>query len=238
MRLGTLIPVAAMLMLLGRAAAIAADAPVTLTKPAPQAFPRIASAADEAAKRIDAALDRQDARLRKVAADCIKDGGHDASWTRTVTAPMTGPAYLTLIAADDFFCGGAYPDTAQLVLVYDLQTGSPVNWTRLLPAAIAGTATLQEGADGSKIGTLNSPKLHTLYAQSYPKGPDQAECLDSIATAPFTLWPDAKADGLMIAPFGLPHVIAACAEPVLLPTALLQTMGVDIRLTNAIFRRA
>jgi hypothetical protein len=238
MTIGTLGRALGALILLYSGAALAAEGPVSLVKQpkigAAEAFPRLADPKDEAAKRINAALDRQDRQLGKAAAACRKDGGKTASWDRSVTTAMTGPGYLTLIAADETDCGGAYPDTGQLVLVYDLQTGSPVNWTRLLPAALAGTVALDNAADGSKIGTVNSPKLHALYTDAYPQRSDRADCLDSIADLPFILWPDAKSDGLVLAPSGLPHVVSACGESVTIPTATLKTLGVDARLTEAI----
>ena len=226
-----------LLLLLSAAPAWAAGGAVTLVKQpkiaGADAFPRIATPKDEAEKRINAALDRQDSQLRKGVAACRANGKH-TSWERTVTAPMTGPFYLSLIAADYLDCGGAHPDTGQLVLVYDLQTGRPVNWTRLLPPDLAATVALDDAADGTKIGTVTSPKLLALYKAGYPAGEDRVTCLDAIGDGPFVLWPDAKARGLDVAPSSLPHVMAACGEIVTIPVADLRHLGVDTRLTDAI----
>jgi hypothetical protein len=227
----------ALLLLLSAAPGLAAEGAVTLVQQpkiaGADAFPRIANPKDEAEKRINAALDRQDRQLRKAAAEC-RANGKDTSWDRTVTAPMTGPGYLTLIAADELDCGGAHPDTGQMVLVYDLQTGHPVNWSRLLPPDLAVKVALDDAADGSKIGTVTSPKLLALYKADYPARDDRAECLDAIGNGPFVLWPDAKAHGLEVAPSSLPHVMAACGETVTLSVATLRRLGVDARLTDAI----
>lgn len=49
-----------------------------------------------------------------------------------------------------------------------------------------------------------------------------------------SLWPDAKGGGIAVAPEGLPHVVAACAEPVTIPTATLRKLGVKALILDAI----
>ena len=216
-----------------------ADEPtVSMTKPAPgtgpAALPRIINPGDDAGRRINAALNRADARLRAAAAACSDSAGQDATWNRSVTLPMTGPGYLSILIADSLMCGGAHPDADVFALVYDLRNGTPVNWGRLLPADVAGTMTLDDAADGSKIGTVNSAKLHAVYAGHYPSTKDRAACLEAVADAAFILWPDAEAAGLVIRPEGLPYAVQACAEPVVIPLAALGALGAAPTLTDAI----
>ena len=219
-----------------------ADKPaIMLTKPAsadaPAALPRIINPVTDSSRRINAALNRADARLRAAAESCKAAGGRDAQWDRTVTVPMAGPGYLSVLVADSVSCGGAHPDADVFALVYDLRNGTPVNWARLLPEAVAGTMALDDAADGSKIGTVNSAKLHELYAERYPANDppaDRATCLEAMATAAFIVWPDAAIGGLVIEPEGLPHAVQACAEPVAIPLATLSALGVAAPLTDAI----
>jgi hypothetical protein len=217
----------------------AADEPVTL-KPSPPltrhvaAFPRIAAPAGAAAQRINLALDRQDDNVKSVARQCAHDG-----WSRDVTVTMRGPRYLSLTAQDSWYCGGAYPDAGRLVLVYDLDTGSPVNWARLLPAAMIGSASLDTAGDGTRIGVIQSRVLQDYYVKtrtSDPKDPLDADCRDVVQdpALKFTLWPDAHDGGIRIEPVGLPHVVAVCGGSVLIPAAALRRMGVQPSLADAI----
>ena len=88
--------------------------------PGVAAFPRLVAApGDQAANRINQALVRVDERIRKAAKDCSTEGGQ-AGWKRTISVTMRGPHFLSLVAFDSWFCGGAHPDDDQFPLVYDL----------------------------------------------------------------------------------------------------------------------
>ena len=223
----------------GAGAPAAADLPVTL-KPSPPlarhvaAFPRIATPANAAAQKINQALDRQDKTVKSTAREC----GHDG-WSRDVTVTMRGPRYLSLTAQDSFYCGGAHPDAGRLVLVYDLATGSPVSWARLLPAPMIRTARLDAAADGTRIGVIQSSMLQDYYVKarrSANKDPADADCTDIVEDPDlkFSLWPDAQAGGIRIEPEGLPHAVAVCGDSVLIPAAALRRMGVQPALVDAI----
>ena len=224
---------------LGAWALTAADLPVTLKSLPPlakdvAAFPRIAAPADAAAQRINLALDRQDKVVKSAAKDCPHDG-----WSRDITVAMRGPRYLALTAQDSWECGGAHPDASRLVLVYDLATGSPVNWARLLPATMIQSATLDTAGDGTRIGVIQSRALQDDYVKartSDPKDPLDPDCKDVVQDPDlkFNLWPDAQAGGVRIEPEGLPHVVAACGDSVPIPTAVLRKMGVQPALLDAI----
>lgn len=223
----------------GSCALLAADQPVTL-KPSPalaahvESFPRIATPSDAAAQRINLALDRQDQNVKSAARQCPHGG-----WSRDVTVAMRGPRYLSLTAQDSWDCGGAHPDASRLVLVYDLATGSPVNWIRLLPVAMINSATLDTAGDGTRIGVVQSEALQNFYMKartSDPKDPLNPDCKDIIQDPElkFNLWPDAQAGGIQIEPEGLPHAVAVCGDSVLIPAAALRKMGVQSALVDAI----
>jgi hypothetical protein len=199
------------------------------------AFPRIAAADGAASQRINQALTAGDARVRAAAKDCRANASDpkDADWQRTVTVAMRGPGYLALVASDDLFCGGAHPDAGSFALTYDLRTGAPLNWERLLPKTLAGKATLDSAADGTRLGVLASPALTALYLKL--SKPD-ADCTPALRDTglQFILWPDAVRGGVAMQPSDLPHVIAACGPDVVIPLATLRTLGVEPALLDAI----
>lgn len=230
-------------------AALAAGQPVVLTKVRPvlsgvDGFPRIAKPVDEPQRRINRALDRLDARVRAAARDCIgsssRRGGY---WGRQVNVTMRGPEFLSYLVNDDLDCGGAHPNEAHSALVYDLGSGEPVDWAKLLPRSLTGKLTLTEGEDGVRVVTLASAKLFELYRASYDRGPpgdqDEKECREAIAAqgedgpVPMLAWLDAKTDGLAVQ-FDLPHVMQACSEQETIPVSILRREGASERLLIAI----
>lgn len=225
------------------AAGPARSAPQDLIRLAPQpalgaglaAFPRIATPEGPASQRINQALTAADVRLRTAAKDCAANASDpkDADWQRTVTVPMRGPGYLTLVATDSLFCGGAHPDSDSFALAYDLHTGAPLNWERLLPKTLAGKATLDTAADGTRLGVLASPALTALYLKLSKPDADCASALHD-TDLQFILWPDAARQGVAMQPSGLPHVIAACGDDAVIPLATLRTLGVEPALLDAI----
>lgn len=221
-------------------------APQPDLKPDLAAMPQIAAPADDAERRINAALKRLDGNVRKAAKSCQADGGASSSWTRTIHTPMRGPRFLSVAISDDMFCGGAHPSTGLMAIVYDLTTGAPVDWTTLLPASLTGKVALAEGLDGTKMVTLASKRLLALYLERYrPKdskakreGDDNAcrEVVQETAQGDppaMMAWPDAKAGGLAVQ-FDLPHYAQACADTVVIPNAVLRQEGAQPVLTDAI----
>ena len=126
------------------------------------AFPRLAGAGPSI-DRINAALDRADARALKAAQQCVAASPGRSDWTRSIDVTMAGPRFVSFVAHDDMYCGGPHPDTATIVLVYDLTTGRPVDWTKLVPARLGGKPGTTTGGDGTVLGTLSSPMLKALY---------------------------------------------------------------------------
>lgn len=108
-----------------------------------------------------------------------------------------------------------------------------------LPATMRATATLDSAADGSRMGVISSPTLHDLYFRTLRgqnREADWVDCAEVLAdpTLTFTLWPDAKAHGLVLAPSSLPHAVQACGDTVTIPTKTLRQLGVAPALLNAI----
>lgn len=232
------------------APAVAADRPVHLTVPPAlakdlSAMPPIAGPVDAAETGINAALRRLDAKVVKAAAECRTDGGKNSSWERTVDAAMRGPRFLSYAVTDNTYCGGAHPNVSTWSIVYDLASGAPVDWTTLLPASLTGTVALAEQAEGSKIVTLASKRLHALYLERYrpdtrgSKNDADKDCREAVAETfdgnppAMMVWLDAKEDGLALQ-FDLAHVVQACADRVLIPTSVLRSEGASATLIDAV----
>ena len=209
------------------------------------AFPRLAPGGAPAAA-INDALGAADTRVRIAAAECrtalaaSHPGPGRPAWTRRVTVTMRGPRYLALLAEDDADCGGPYPNADRFALVYDLQTGQPPNWARLLPSTLVRTASVETGLDETPVGMVDGAALKSLYlAQAGPAAAKvDGRCVASLQqmAGPFALWPDARQGGLVVQPSRLPHAQAACGVPALLGVAALRRQGVQPSLLAAIGR--
>jgi hypothetical protein len=170
-------------------------------------------------------------------AECRATGGKDSEWTRTIEVTMRGPRYLSLLATDNFSCGGPHPDYSLVALVYDLATGAPVNWKRLLPAALAQDTRTDTAGDGTVLGEVVSPALLTRVVEAARAEPmSDPECPDALveSTRGFLLWPDAQAGGIVAQPVGLPHAVDACANPIVIATPEMRKLGIDAGLVDAI----
>lgn len=222
------LPVLALLVL---AAPARADGPVRL-QPGRALFmdaqgtPRVTGGtAKQVRARINAALAAADARLRAGMKECmmVSSGlpdGPPSTWQRTVSVTQAGPRWLSVLVSDDFYCGGAHPNNDVFPLVFDLRTGRPPDWTRLLPPALAGEAALDTAGDGSPVGLVRSPALLQLA-----RGAARPDCKDVLDadSGRFVIWPEQG--GLTAVIFGLAHVVQACADGISLPPARLRALG-------------
>lgn len=234
---------AAILLAATACAALAADRAVHLAVPPPvskdiAAMPQIIDPADDAERRINVALKHLDGNVLRASRTC--KGG---DWQRSVDATMRGPGFLSLTVTDAWSCEGtAHPDSGTFSIVYDLTSGRPVDWTKLLPASLTGKMALEEQADGTKIVTLASKRLFDLYMAGYgagdPPDSDLQECKDALVSQAtdgppgMMVWLDAKGGGLAVQ-VGLPHVVQACEEPVTIPASVLKTEGAQPALLKA-----
>jgi len=211
--------------------ALALTAPaVQLSRPAKGALPRIVAPATPATAKINAALATLDRRWAGYVREC-KAGGKDNEATRTVKVTAAGPRFLSIVASDYEECGGAHPDNSTLALVYDLQSGRPVDWRQLLGPKLAANTSVDTVIDGSKIGMVGSPELQRLYLKALRKSPDYDrawwnECADTLQDPmlQFVLWLDGKTHGLAAEPVVV-HAVAPCAEDVTIPASDLRGAG-------------
>jgi hypothetical protein len=204
----------------------------------------VATPETPATAKINAALARLDRSWMAFARQCLTRPNTYA--TRSVEAAMQGPRYLSLVARDEGACSGHPPDGSSLslpyydtlTLVFDLDTGRPVDWRVLLGPQMATDAFTEIAIDGTTIGTIASPKLLELYRHALK----DVDCADVLADpAPwarppvhFIAWLDSRRRSLVLQPV-LPNVIAGCAveAPVSLddlrragaPQTLLEALG-------------
>ena len=229
---------AALCICLVGSAAAAPDGIVTVQKtPAAMkdvaAFPRL-SGGGATARKINKALVQGDLRVKKAAKDALASGNGKGSWSRTVDVTMRGPGFISYVAHDDYFYG-AYPDVATVALVFDLGTGIPVDWAKLMPASLAVTSGTSTGADGTVVGTIAAAKLTELYIKAVKTEDADAQCDDVLKQTElhFIAWPDVKTNGLVLQQMDLPHVAAACGPAATIPMATLRELGVDAKLLDA-----
>ncbi|RYF94282.1 MAG: hypothetical protein EON95_05910 [Caulobacteraceae bacterium] len=200
---------------------------------AADAFPRIVEPAGPRTDRINQALTRADARGRKAMKDCGQERG--VAFERSVTAPMTGQPFLTLIASDFASCGGAHPSIFQMALTYDLGTGRPINWADYLPADLVKPEVLVDIGDGSQLGAVQAPALLAFYRAAAKAQRQDRNCDEVYDGAEgLYLWIDAKAGGMAMSMTGVPHAVQACDDPVVMSTAELRKRGAKPALTDAI----
>jgi hypothetical protein len=231
--------VAAVLAMLATPGAHAGDEPVTMRAAKPvahgiEAFPRIAAPLDAAAVRINHALAGADASVDRLAVDC----NHYKGWHRGVSVTMRGPRYVSLLAGDDWYCGGAYPDTDLTALVFDLSTGARVDWTKLFPAGVIAKAAPNPGGGVSDPILVQSTTLWDLFVKT-ANAAEHDDCNDVRNKAAdfgttLMIWPDAKDDAIDLVAADFPHVVKACSGPATIPVVELRKLGVDATLLDAV----
>jgi hypothetical protein len=228
-------------------AARASDRHVHLRVPPPgpqnlASMPQIIDPVDAAERHINAALGQLDATVRKAANDCKDPDGKPGSWERAIDVPMRGPGFISFVITDDVYCGGAHPNVSTMSIVYDLRSGEPVDWTKLLPDSLTGTLALQQGADGTRMITLASTRLFALHLAGYRAANGSAadsDCrqviADSGSNSPpaMMVWLDTKAGGLAVQ-FDLPYSVQACAVRVVIPLTALRAEGAQSALLDAV----
>lgn len=193
-------------------------------------FPRLAPEMPFAA-RINTALNKLNKNALERTRDCKTPDGNPA-FTRSIDVTMAGPRFVSFVARDEWDCG-AHPDNAATPFVYDLSTGKPVDWTKLLPPGVAGRAKLVRG--DITIGVLQSSVLKHAYVDDLDATADE-DCKGTLKETDynFVLWPDAKSHSLVIGQNDLPHAVAACGGEVNLSAASLRALGVGRELLDAI----
>ncbi|MGB6973044.1 MAG: hypothetical protein WBD67_00015 [Terracidiphilus sp.] len=142
-------------------------------------------------------------------------------WSRKVEVTMTGPRFVSMVATDDWFCGGVHPDWDRTVLLFDLATGRIAEWSNLIKKTAGWSLYSESTAVGSVAEGIILPELKVLSIENAVM-----DCKDVYnASQAYLLWPDAKKGVLVAWPWGVPHAGQACAENIALTTAQARAMG-------------
>lgn len=210
-----------------------------------EALPRLAGD-NPGIVRINAEFDRLDAAAAASATECAEMAGDGpgGGWSRTITRPMTGPAYLVLREHLDVYCGGAYPSTSQTAITYDLSTGERANWAALLPGLGLVQDQPEEGMPADYIYSIRSPQLETLYERKMLAEATDAEwreqCQDvwkpKAGDEPgqgFRVWADAEHGGVAI-DADYAHAVQACGGTVYLSADEMRAAGALAALIDAL----
>jgi hypothetical protein len=223
--------------------------PVKEIRKGVDAWPLILNPDTPVAKRVNETLTRLNRSLAQALHDCDADYlrwqklvGHLASgqdqmstdWSRKIDVTMEGPRFLSLVASDEIFCGGAHPDGGRMAMVFDMSTGAQVSWTELVAKSAGASPYTGTFWDGSTAGALVLPALQKMNVDSNVDSAD-ADCKDAFQNPqPFLIWPDAKHETLVAQPFDLPHVVQACANEIALTMDQARKLGFDEVLLSAI----
>jgi hypothetical protein len=212
--------------------------PVKELRKGVDAWPLIVNPATPAEQRVNATLTRLNLRLAQALRECdaaardeaklMGTAGKDqdstlGSWSRSIRVTMTGPRFLSLVATDNIYCGGAHPNSDVMAMVFDMTTGTPVNWPAQFPKSAEASSFVDSVEDGSKVGALVLPALLKIYAAAAT-----SECKDAFQnTQSFLLWPDAQHGTLVAQAFDLPHAAQDCADELDVTIEQARKLGFD-----------
>jgi hypothetical protein len=225
----------AVLVALIAPSASAANAPPTLRKTPnlaknAEAFPMLVGATPAIA-RINRALRATNAKQREDMKDCRRDAPQDGYWwEQSVDAPLIGAHFVSSAAHGNLSCGGAHPNFIDEALTFDLTTGEPVDWRRLLPASLRRAAGRAADEAAAPDDAIASPALTALFVDQSTKEGVGADCQEAFGQQEmnFEFWPDAKAKGLAMRAANLLHwAEGPCSGPVTIPVATLKRLGFD-----------
>lgn len=211
------------------------------------AWPLLVNPSNPSEQKVNSTLTSLNLRLTKALSDCdagtlenMKSSGRPRKdwaaaaaddWSRNVLVTMQGPRFLSLLATDEYVsCGGAHPGSDTMAMVFDMTTGTPVNWPALVAKSAGASAFADAVSDGSKVGALVLPALAKINLAAA-----NADCKDAFQDPQsFQLWPDAKTGTLVAQAFDLPHVVAECAIQIPLTLEQARTLGFDESVLSAI----
>lgn len=221
--------------------------PVRQLRKGVDAWPLIVNPATPAEQKVNATLTGLNMRLTKALAECDaaaladmkqshipqKDwpGALGEDWSRKVEVTMQGPQFFSLVATDEYVhCAGAHPNSDTVAMVFDMTTGTPVNWLALVAKSAGASVFTDAVADGSQIGALVLPALATINLAAA-----SADCKDAfLDPQSFQLWPDARTGTLVAQAFDLPHAATDCVVQIPLTMEQARTLGFDEKLLSAI----
>jgi hypothetical protein len=200
------------------------------------AWPLIVHPGNAAERSINATLANLNKKFARKVQDCISGKfawSKDLTpgeWERTVRVTMQGPLFLSMTALDGFYCGDAHPDDDLVVLVFSLETGEQVDWSKLVDKSAGASLSKDELGDEDGTPPLVLPELKVIYAAA-----QEGYCQDYFNDKrSFVLWPDAESGTLIAEVAGLPHVALPCKNELKMTIEQARKLGFDESLLQAI----
>jgi hypothetical protein len=200
-------------------------------------WPLIVHPKNAAEMEADETLVQLNGKLAKTVRDCLsgefawsKDKFTSGDFVRTIKITMLGPRFLSMVATDGFYCGGAHPEDDLTALVFDMETGKQVDWNALVAKSSRASSPKNPPGDGEGTRPLMLPELQVIYAAA-----EETYCKDYFEDEQaFVIWPDAESGTLIAKVAGLPHVAAPCKNEFKLTIEQARKLGFDESLLLAI----
>ena len=206
-------------------------------------WPLIVHPKSDAELRVNAALTRLNKEFVKSLRACdagvveFEKGAEEPQetkddLTRSVEVTMRGPRFLSMVARDEFFCGGAHPDDDLTVLVFDLESGTQVDWSTLVAKSAGASSPENILGDAGGTRPLILPQLQLMYVAAEDADADCKGLFED--KQPIFLWPDAESGTLIAEVADFPHVAAPCKNELKLTIEQARKLGFDESLLLAI----
>jgi hypothetical protein len=186
-------------------------------------MPRLVEGRSAVVASINAAMDTLDA-------DAVEGC---SNLSREVTVKSSGPELLVINEYVNYFCG-VYPFTGSRTYVFDLESGTPLDWSKALPGARISPESFSRPVDN----TFESPILQARIVELVKADSiTRAECLETITGASSLVVYFAD-DGRLDISHELPHAVQACATTLSLSADALLELRADPRLIAVVRRGA
>jgi hypothetical protein len=196
----------------------------------------------DGAEGLNALFSQLDDEARTRRADCLSAENEHADYERDVSAPFTGPRFLTVTVHESYYCGGFHPDVDIRAMTFDRRTGGLPDWDSLWPGAAVTAST---NGSGNLPAVSSAPALTAWFrAAVRADAASDAEWLaqcdpwygDDPVDEPLTLWLNAEAGGIGLDWASLPHAAKACASPRIMPVEDAARLGASPELIDALRR--
>lgn len=205
-----------------------------------ESLPRLAgdTGAARQFEHLTGALDATGAAQRD---HCFAEAPASSQWSRSVSVPMAGPKFASLVIRDDTSCGDAQTRITEMRMTYDLRTGDTIDWPDVLPADLIEPRDPADTLEFLYEATVRSKALvawHTDHVLDTMDAQTRLDCKDRIAELAISnglhIWLDAQRGGLAMAPALLRQDTSTCGQSSVMPTDELRRKGVSAELADAI----
>jgi hypothetical protein len=157
--------------------------------------------------------------------------GDEMFYNRSIEVISLGPLFLSVYLSEEIGCGGVHPYVNLFTFTYDLHTGEPVHWAKLLTKVHAEEVSVNPGNMlPVEIFGVSSLALQKLYSAGW-KADGQCQLEDVVdplgeTITTFLLSPAPHKQGISALPTNLASAAAICAQPVVLGNSAMDELGI------------